>query len=111
MTVLFWDIDGTLLTTGKAGVPAWEEAVREVIGHDFQFSSFRVAGLTDFQIAVRTFEMLGVEANEEMIRRMVRRYEELLPGIAPTQGGSRAAERPRNSRRARGTGPTFARIS
>ena len=25
MTVLFWDIDGTLLTTGKAGVPAWEK--------------------------------------------------------------------------------------
>ena len=87
MTVLFWDIDGTLLTTGKAGVPAWEEAVREVIGHDFQLSSFRVAGLTDFQIAVRTFEMLGVEADEEMIRRMVRRYEELLPESLPRKKG------------------------
>src|SRR5678810_226750 len=30
MIVLFWDIDGTLLTTGKAGVPAWEQAVREI---------------------------------------------------------------------------------
>ena len=29
MIVLFWDIDGTLLTTGKAGVPAWDTAVRE----------------------------------------------------------------------------------
>lgn len=79
MIVLFWDIDGTLLTTGKAGVPAWEQAVREVVGHDFQLSSFRVAGLTDYQIAVRTFEMLDVAADEETIRRMVRRYEELLP--------------------------------
>jgi phosphoglycolate phosphatase len=87
MTVLFWDIDGTLLTTGKAGVPAWEEAVKEVIGHDFQLSSFRVAGLTDFQIAVRTFEMLGVDANEETIRRMVRRYEELLPDSLPRKQG------------------------
>ena len=87
MTVLFWDIDGTLLTTAKAGVPAWEEAVREVIGHDFELSSFRVAGLTDYQIAVRTFEMLGVEANEEQIRRMVRRYEELLPDSLPRRQG------------------------
>ena len=87
MTVLFWDIDGTLLTTGKAGVPAWEQAVREVIGHDFQLSSFRVAGLTDFQIAVRTFEMLGVEAGEETLKSMVRRYEELLPTALPQKQG------------------------
>lgn len=87
MTILFWDIDGTLLTTGKAGVPAWEDAVREVIGHDFQLSSFRVAGLTDFQIAVRTFEMLGVEADDERLRRMVRRYEELLPEALPKKTG------------------------
>ena len=87
MTVLFWDIDGTLLTTGKAGVPAWEQAVREVIGHDFQLSSFRVAGLTDFQIAVRTFEMLGVDAGEETLQRMVRRYEELLPTALPQKQG------------------------
>lgn len=87
MTVLFWDIDGTLLTTAKAGVPAWEEAVREVIGHDFQLEKFRIAGLTDYQIAVRTFEMLGVQADEETLRRMVRRYEELLPESLPRKNG------------------------
>jgi phosphoglycolate phosphatase-like HAD superfamily hydrolase len=87
MTVLFWDIDGTLLTTGKAGVPAWEKAVREVVGHEFELTRFRVAGLTDYQIAVRTFEMLGVEADDETIRRMVRRYEELLPEWLPTKKG------------------------
>jgi len=87
MIALFWDIDGTLLTTGKAGVPAWEAAVREVVGHDFELSSFRVAGLTDFQIAVRTFEMLGVTAGEDTLHRMVRRYEELLPVWLPTRQG------------------------
>ena len=71
MIVLFWDIDGTLLTTGKAGVPAWEQAVREIVQRDFQLSSFRVAGLTDYQIAVRTFEMLDFPADETTIRRMV----------------------------------------
>jgi phosphoglycolate phosphatase-like HAD superfamily hydrolase len=87
MTVLFWDIDGTLLTTGKAGVPAWEAAVREVTGRDFQLSSIRVPGLTDFQIAVRTFELLGVEADDEMLRRMVRLYEEGLPAALPERQG------------------------
>lgn len=87
MTVLFWDIDGTLLTTGKAGVPAWEAAVREVTGRDFELASIRVPGLTDFQIAVKTFEMLGIESNDEMLRRMVRLYEEGLPGALPLKAG------------------------
>jgi phosphoglycolate phosphatase len=87
MTILFWDIDGTLLTTGKAGVPAWEAAVKAVTSQDFQLSSIRVAGLTDFQIAVRTFEILGVEADEGMLRRMVRLYEEGLPAALPLKQG------------------------
>jgi|SRR5687767_11124945 len=87
MTVLFWDIDGTLLTTGKAGVPAWETSVREVTGRDFQLSSIRVPGLTDYQIAKKTFELLGVDADDETLRRMVRRYEELLPTTLPSKQG------------------------
>ena len=87
MIVLFWDIDGTLLTTGKAGVPAWEAAVREVTGREFQLSSIRVPGLTDYQIAVRTFEMLGLEPHEAMLRRMVTRYEEMLPSSLPQKRG------------------------
>jgi phosphoglycolate phosphatase-like HAD superfamily hydrolase len=87
MTILFWDIDGTLLTTGKAGVPAWEEAVKEVVGHDFELSKFRIAGLTDYQIAVRTFELLGVDVDHDTIRRMVKRYEELLPDALPLKQG------------------------
>ena len=87
MTILFWDIDGTLLTTGKAGVPSWEAAVRAVTGHDFELSSIRVPGLTDFQIAVRTFELLGVNADEAMLRRMIRLYEEGLPEALPKKNG------------------------
>jgi phosphoglycolate phosphatase len=87
MIVLFWDIDGTLLTTGKAGVPAWEQAVREIVQRDFELASFRVAGLTDYQIAVRTFEMLDVPVDDATIRRMVGRYESLLPVELPKKQG------------------------
>ena len=88
MIVLFWDIDGTLLTTGKAGVPAWDAAVREVTGRDFELASLRIAGLTDYQIAVHTFELLGLEPDEAAVRRMVRRYEELLPASLPLKKGT-----------------------
>lgn len=86
-TILFWDIDGTLLTTGKAGVPAWEAAVKEVTGKDFQLSSIRVPGLTDFRIAARTFELLGVNPEEGVLERMVARYEDLLPSYLPLKQG------------------------
>ena len=87
MTILFWDIDGTLLTTGKAGVPAWEAAVRETTGKEFQLSSIRVPGLTDFQIAARTFELLGVPTTGDVLQRMVTRYEEMLPSTLPLKQG------------------------
>lgn len=87
MIVLFWDIDGTLITTGKAGVPAWEAAVREVVGRDFELEKFRVAGMTDYQIAVRTFQLLDFAGGDEPLWRMVRRYEELLPAYLPLKQG------------------------
>jgi phosphoglycolate phosphatase-like HAD superfamily hydrolase len=87
MTVLFWDIDGTLLTTGRAGVPAWDTAVREVVGRDFQLTQFNVAGMTDYQIAAQTFKLLDVSADEAAVRRMVTRYEDLLPSHLPLKRG------------------------
>ena len=87
MTVLFWDIDGTLLTTARAGVYAWEDAVREMTGREFTLASVRIAGLTDYQIAVKTFETLGVDTDEAFLRRFVDRYGELLPNSLPRKQG------------------------
>ena len=87
MTVLFWDIDGTLLTTAKAGVFAWEDAVRELTGREFELVRMRIAGLTDYQIAARTFETLGIEIDAQFLRRFVDRYGELLPASLPRKQG------------------------
>lgn len=87
MTVLFWDIDGTLLTTARAGVFAWEDAVRELTGRAFELASVRIAGLTDYQIAVATFQTMGIEADEAFLRRFVDRYGELLPASLPRRQG------------------------
>ena len=71
MTVLFWDIDGTLLTTARAGVIAWEDAVRELTGHEFDLSTIRTAGFTDYQIAVKTFEAIGLEPTPVAVEQFV----------------------------------------
>jgi phosphoglycolate phosphatase-like HAD superfamily hydrolase len=88
MIVLFWDIDGTLLTTGRAGMYAWNDAVLELTGVSFDLKTgLRTAGMTDYQIAVRTFEQLGISSDQAMIDRLVRRYEELLPESLPRKQG------------------------
>lgn len=88
MTVLFWDIDGTLITTRRAGMFAWNDSVRELTGREFDLrTELRTAGLTDYQIAVKTFERLGVDPEPDLVRRLVRRYEELLPDSLPLRDG------------------------
>ena len=87
MTVLFWDIDGTLLTTAKAGAFAWEDAVRELTGREFELAHVRIAGLTDYQIAAKTFETMGIEFDTTFLRRFVDRYGELLPACLPRRQG------------------------
>jgi phosphoglycolate phosphatase len=88
MTVLFWDIDGTLVTTGRAGMFAWNDSVRELTGREFDLrTELRTAGLTDYQIAVHTFKVLGLDPDEQVISRLVRRYEELLPSSLPKKVG------------------------
>jgi phosphoglycolate phosphatase-like HAD superfamily hydrolase len=87
MTVLFWDIDGTLLTTAKGGMFAWDDAVKEITGKDFELQTLRIPGMTDYQIAAKTCELLGFEQTEELAHRLVRRYEELLPTSLPRRTG------------------------
>ncbi len=85
--VLFWDIDGTLLTTARAGAVAWEAAVRALTRLEFDLSVIRIAGLTDYQIAVKTLETLGIEADADAVDRLVRTYEDRLPSSLPLRQG------------------------
>jgi phosphoglycolate phosphatase-like HAD superfamily hydrolase len=79
MIAVFWDIDGTLLTTGRAGIFAWEDACREVTGHALDFQTLKTDGLTDHQVALRIFEQAAHAPSEESLRKMVAIYESRLP--------------------------------
>lgn len=86
--VLFWDIDGTLLLTGRAGLPAIEDSVRELLGHEIDLSNMRTAGLTDGGILKMVLEDIGEEPTPELLDRMLRAYEERLPGkVKDAEGG------------------------
>jgi phosphoglycolate phosphatase-like HAD superfamily hydrolase len=87
MTVLFWDIDGTLLTTAKGGMFAWDDGVKQITGKDFQLQSLRIPGMTDYQIAAKTCELLGLDASDALVEQLVRRYESLLPESLPRRTG------------------------
>jgi phosphoglycolate phosphatase len=77
--VLFWDIDGTLLTTKRAGVFALEEAAREVCGMAPDFAQLHTAGLTDHEVAVLAIRECGGEPSPESAAAFLRAYERHLP--------------------------------
>lgn len=85
---LFWDIDGTLLSTGRAGVFALEDAAREVLGSEPDFSTLPTAGLTDFQVAAVAIEATGREPTAQTVEAFVRTYERALPGRLHARRGS-----------------------
>lgn len=88
MKVIFWDIDGTLIKTGKAGLYAFSQATDEILGKQPDFSTIHTAGSTDSYIAAEIIlNATGLTASEKQITALVRRYEELLPEyLAKCQG-------------------------
>jgi phosphoglycolate phosphatase-like HAD superfamily hydrolase len=87
--LVFWDIDGTLLTTGRAGIFAWQEAVAVVAGVEADLWDFDTAGHPDFGIAERLLrEVAGVPSPDaKLIRRLVEGYEERLPAALGRRTG------------------------
>jgi phosphoglycolate phosphatase-like HAD superfamily hydrolase len=79
MHVLCWDIDLTLLTTARAGVFAWEEALVEVGAAAQDLAQLRTAGLTDAAIAGELLEQVGHDATDESVATLLRAYERRLP--------------------------------
>jgi phosphoglycolate phosphatase len=77
--VLLWDIDGTLLTTARAGVFALEEAAREVCGATPDFSALKTSGLTDSEVAELAIRTLDVVPEPALVSDFLRVYERHLP--------------------------------
>jgi phosphoglycolate phosphatase-like HAD superfamily hydrolase len=91
--VLFWDLDGTLLTTARAGVYALEEAAHLVLGVDLDLQGMRTAGLTDAQIAELILRDSGCATLEgdagepAIVARFLDVYGAALPSHLPRRQG------------------------
>jgi phosphoglycolate phosphatase-like HAD superfamily hydrolase len=73
-TVLLWDIDGTLVTTGGVGRRAVERAFERRHGRADACNSIRFDGMTDRSITRLGLEAIGVEATDEAIDALLAAY-------------------------------------
>ena len=65
--ILLFDIDGTLLLTGKAGYRALTRAFEELFGVARGFDQIAVAGMTDEIILTAALERAGVAADRNYL--------------------------------------------
>jgi phosphoglycolate phosphatase len=84
--LVLFDIDGTLVLTGGAGLRAMNRACSDLVGHDSALDGVVLAGRTDWIILDDTLRRHGRELNSELLAELRRRYlqhlaEEIeLPG-------------------------------
>jgi len=77
-TVLLFDIDGTLVTTGGVGRRALEVAFERSHGRRDACRSFRLDGMTDRAIVRAGLLAIGVEPGEDHIDRVLADYLDVL---------------------------------
>ncbi|HXH33186.1 MAG TPA: haloacid dehalogenase-like hydrolase [Plantibacter sp.] len=76
---ILWDLDGTLLTTAKAGRIALRAAVLEVTGREADYAELQTSGLTDAEVALEAVRAVGIEPDAELLLRVRLGYERRLP--------------------------------
>jgi len=89
--VLLFDLDGTLLLSGGAGMRAMSEAIREQFGVEDAFRDIVPDGKTDpviFREMLRTCR-IPIEDEAAAIKKLAGRYEQLLTLEMPKSPGAR----------------------
>jgi len=97
-TLLLFDVDGTLILSGRAGLRAMNRAFEEVAGVRDGFAGINAAGRTDGYLLERAAEQSGVTLTPELRARLEARYyealeeeilrpgegrKEIMPGVRP----------------------------
>jgi phosphoglycolate phosphatase len=85
---LLFDIDGTLISTGGAGAASWRLAFDELYGIPADIGKFTDAGMTDSQVARRTFEAVvgHSPSRKELSVLLERRLNHLYETVADSTG-------------------------
>src|SRR5476651_1643456 len=80
-TLILWDIDGTILQSGGAGMAALQRALKDVFGVEGSIASIDFAGRTDPWIVRQIFALHGIEDSRDNHARYIDGYIGLLPEI------------------------------
>jgi phosphoglycolate phosphatase len=72
--LVLFDIDGTLVLTGGAGLRAMNRACEELVGHTRALEGIPVAGRTDRIILGDVMDRLGRPLDEDLLRALRDRY-------------------------------------
>jgi phosphoglycolate phosphatase len=78
-TLLLWDIDGTLIASGGAGMRALRSALHQVFAIEGSLDDIDFAGRTDRWIMREVFKKFGLPATEENFARYFDGYVTALP--------------------------------
>jgi phosphoglycolate phosphatase len=85
-TLLLWDIDGTLITSGGAGMRALRRALQRVFAIDGSINDIDFAGHTDRWIMRQILTKFGLPATEENFSRFAKGYVAALPSELADRG-------------------------
>jgi phosphoglycolate phosphatase len=85
--LLLWDIDGTLINSGAAGVHALIRATIERFGGDGDLTGIEIAGRTDTGIAHQILEKYGQPITDDNVNALLDAYVRLLPEELPRRNG------------------------
>ena len=85
-TLLLWDIDGTLLTAGGAGMRALQVALQRVFAINGSINDIDFAGRTDRWIMRQIFAKFGLPATEENFTQFADGYIAALPAAVADRG-------------------------
>ena len=77
--LLLWDIDGTLILSGNAGMRALQVALRNAFGIDGSLADIDFAGRTDTWIMRAVFRKFDLPATPENFTRFFEAYVAALP--------------------------------
>lgn len=86
MTVVLFDIDGTLVRTGRAGSRAMDRAFEGLFGTARAFDGIHMGGRTDKWILERAAARAGVSLTPASFQRFRERYFERLLEALPEPG-------------------------
>jgi phosphoglycolate phosphatase-like HAD superfamily hydrolase len=72
--LILFDIDGTILSSGGAGVRALNNAFRDVLSAEYTFTDISLAGKTDLQIIREGLQSTGLPSDNGCIPKIIESY-------------------------------------